>query len=112
MATELWIEELKMRAQRHIAIEHDQFEEISAHDLLKLIALATRAGPPSDALVQCQEREADLQEDLDDERHDNFDLRYENEHLSEQIAELELELAAKEAELDSLHRMYELSERA
>lgn len=90
MASELWIEELKQKCQLYIAIENDKYVEITAQDLLKLIELATTA-PPLDALTQCQGREEDLKQEVEELEHETWTLRHENEALELRVEQLEEE---------------------
>lgn len=85
---ELWIEELKMYAQKARVSEEPNVMSVDPEQLLKLIERAT-ASPPVDALTQCQSREEALQEEVEELERENFDLRYENEHLAMRLDELE-----------------------
>lgn len=103
---ELWVEELKMKAQLEMSKPAgERFETIFIKPdvLLLLIEMATEA-PPADALLQAQVREAALKEEVDELEQDNFDLRYELNHTEERVDELEILVDSLTIEVDRANR--------
>lgn len=89
MASELWIEELKMRAEKAVTFNPPGDKmQVGAQAVLELIKLVKETTPPG-ALIQCQEREEDLKQEVEELEHEVWTLRHENEALSMRCDELE-----------------------
>lgn len=98
MANELWIDELKMYAEK-AQMKEDPSVLVDPDDLLKLIELAT-AAPPPDALAQCQAREDELREEVQELEDDNWTLRHDVEALELERDELESQVQRLENEVE------------